>query len=217
MHPLRPRLLRAALWSSSSRGPAAATSSAVISRRLTVQPVPPSPPPPRPWFVDEEPPTLSPRHAPPHLAPKVHELPPNIPDAVRQLYGKLSQSPLLEPSLLDVREPVMPPPGPPLPRRTPRGRRRRGGTYFGEGIQEQQGGIWSWVVTAQVRLRICVISRLWFNFRKALLTMEPPLPLPPNSKRRGYNGWAMIDAGNFVVHILSRDARLKYFDNIAQW
>jgi ribosomal silencing factor RsfS len=29
-----------------------------------------------------------------------------------------------------------------------------------------------------------------------------------------HNGWAMIDAGNFAVHILSKEAWGKYFDNI---
>lgn len=54
-----------------------------------------------------------------------------------------------------------------------------------------------------------------------LLSIKPPIPLPPNSKRRMHNGWAMIDAGNFAVHILSKEARQKYFENIenraAEW
>jgi ribosomal silencing factor RsfS len=29
-----------------------------------------------------------------------------------------------------------------------------------------------------------------------------------------YNGWAMIDAGNFAVHIMSKQTREKYFENI---
>jgi ribosomal silencing factor RsfS len=36
-----------------------------------------------------------------------------------------------------------------------------------------------------------------------------------------HNGWAMVDAGNFAVHILSKEARQKYFENIetrtAEW
>jgi ribosomal silencing factor RsfS len=50
--------------------------------------------------------------------------------------------------------------------------------------------------------------------RKTLLSVKPPLPIPPNSKRRMYNGWAMIDAGNFAVHIMSKQTREKYFENI---
>jgi ribosomal silencing factor RsfS len=41
--------------------------------------------------------------------------------------------------------------------------------------------------------------------------MEPPLPLAPNSKRRMHYGWAMVDAGEFAVHVLSKGAREKYF------
>ena len=47
-----------------------------------------------------------------------------------------------------------------------------------------------------------------------LLSFKPPLPLPPNSKRHMHSGWAMIDAGNFAVHIMSKQVREKYFDNI---
>jgi ribosomal silencing factor RsfS len=42
--------------------------------------------------------------------------------------------------------------------------------------------------------------------------MEPPLPLAPNSKRRMHYGWAMVDAGDFAVHVLSKAAREKYFE-----
>lgn len=101
----------------------------------------------RPWFVDAEP-ALSVRHLPPHLAPKT--LPENLPDPIRHLHATLGQSPLLEPSSLDVREPAAPLSGPPLPRRAPQGRRRRGGTYYGEGIEEDRGGVWDWFVLAQV-------------------------------------------------------------------
>ncbi|KAL4076947.1 hypothetical protein V8B97DRAFT_1938469 [Scleroderma yunnanense] len=180
-----------------------------VTRLLSTQP--------RPWFVDLEP-ALSVRQPPPHLVPKT--LPPNLPEPIRQLYTRLGQSPLLEPSLLDVCQHVAPPPGPPLPRRAPQGRRRRGGTYCGEGIEVDQGGIWDWVVLAQVkdgtenRGSIEAVVRL---VRKTLLTMDPPVLLPPNSKRRGYNGWAMIDAGNFVVHVLSQDARQKYFEHTNHW
>ena len=47
--------------------------------------------------------------------------------------------------------------------------------------------------------------------------MDPPLPLPPNSKKRISDGWAMIDAGDFAVHVLSRDARLKFFTDRSLW
>ncbi|KAI6028856.1 hypothetical protein F5J12DRAFT_398143 [Pisolithus orientalis] len=174
---------------------------------------------PSPWFVDPEP-QPSQKHTPPHLTPKVQEFPPNLPGPIRQLYTKLSQSPLLELSTLDVRESVAPPPGLPLPKRAPRGRRRRGGTYAGEGIDEDAvGGLWNWVVIAQVkegtenRGSIAAVLR---TVRKTLLTMDTPICLPPGSKRRAHNGWAVVDAGNFAVHILSRDARQKYFEHLDQ-
>lgn len=52
------------------------------------------------------------------------------------------------------------------------------------------------------------------NDTKQLLSVEPPLPLPPNSKRRTHNGWALIDAGDFAVHILSKEAREKYWSTV---
>ena len=50
-----------------------------------------------------------------------------------------------------------------------------------------------------------------------LLTADPPLPLPPNNKRRANGAWAMIDAGDFAVHILSKEAREKYFPDRRDW
>ncbi|KAG1827002.1 uncharacterized protein BJ212DRAFT_1309802 [Suillus subaureus] len=150
------------------------------------------------------------RHTPPHLAPKTHELPENISAGIRQFRR-----------LCSVERPVTALPGPPLHRTLPKGRRKRGRTYSGEGLVEEPGGIWDWVVTAQVkegtenRGSIEAVVR---QVRKTLLSMDPPLPLPPNSKRRMLNGWAMIDAGKFAVHILSRDARRKYFErSTAEW
>jgi hypothetical protein len=189
----------------------------IISRSITG-----ATPPSTPWFIDTEGPVQSiTRHTPPHLAPKTHELPENLSVGIRQLFLQLSKSPLLEPSTLSVERPVAALPGPPLPRTLPKGRRKRGRTYSGEGLVEEPGSIWEWVVTAQVkegtenRGSIEAVVR---QVRKTLLSMEPPLPLPPNSKRRMLNGWAMIDAGKFAVHILSRDARRKYFErSAAEW
>jgi hypothetical protein len=108
-------------------------------------------PPSTPWFIDNEGPVQSiTRHTPPHLAPKTHELPENISAGIRQLFLQLSTSPLLEPSTLSVERPVAALPGPQLPQTLPKGRRKRGRTYSGEGLVEEPGGIWDWVVTAQV-------------------------------------------------------------------
>ena len=105
-------------------------------------------PPAHPWFIDPKP--VNHREIPPHLHPKSHDLPPDLPPSIKELFQTLSQSPFLELSTLEVREPSLIPPGPPLPRTIPKGRRGRGRTYSGEGILDDQGGIWHWVVTAQV-------------------------------------------------------------------
>ncbi|KAG6820609.1 hypothetical protein H0H93_014525 [Arthromyces matolae] len=167
-----------------------------------------------PWFVDEP---LQQTVRP--LVPRyVPEIPENTPKIIKQLHSQLALSPHLELSTLSVSESVAPPPGPPLPFREPQGRRRRGGTYAGESAYDVPGGIWNWVVTAQVKEGTenkGAIESVVRVIRKALLTVEPPLPLPPNSKRRMNNGWAMIDAGDFAVHILSKEAREKYFASSA--
>lgn len=103
----------------------------------------------RPWFVDPEP--VVTRQLPPHLAPKSHDLPPDLPVPVKELFHTLGQSPFLEPSTLEVKAPSPVSPGPPLPKTIPKGRRGRGRTYSGEGIPYEQGGIWNWFLIAQVK------------------------------------------------------------------
>jgi ribosomal silencing factor RsfS len=53
--------------------------------------------------------------------------------------------------------------------------------------------------------------------RVQLLSHEPPFPLPPKSRRQAGTGWVMIDAGQFAVHVLSKDAREKYFNDQTEW
>ncbi|KAI0695437.1 hypothetical protein C8T65DRAFT_744005 [Cerioporus squamosus] len=182
-----------------------------------------------PWFIDPseaEPSTPSPYarrvsvpQAPTRpLAPLPSALPHNHP--IVRLHAELKSSPHLEPGTLLVREPIPTAVGPPLPDAMPRGRRKRGRTYAGEGVTEDVGGIWDWVVIAQVkegtenRGAIESVIRI---VRKALLTGDPPVSLPPNNKRRANGAWAMIDAGDFAVHILSKDAREKYFPDRRDW
>ena len=55
-------------------------------------------------------------------------------------------------------------------------------------------------------------ARLWYT---QLLSRDPPLSLPPNHKGRLHNGWAMVDAGDFAVHILSAEAKERYFGHWA--
>ncbi|CDO69378.1 hypothetical protein BN946_scf184575.g3 [Trametes cinnabarina] len=183
---------------------------------------------PIPWFVDpfEEESTPSPYarlaalpQAPTRpLAPLPSAISPDHP--IARLHAELKNSPHLEPGTLLVREPVPTAVGPPLPLTAPKGRRKRGRTYAGEGVSEDLGGLWQWIVIAQVkegtenRGAIESVIRI---VRKTLLSVDPPLPLPPNSKRRVNGGWAMIDVGNFAIHILSKEAREKYFPDRREW
>jgi hypothetical protein len=50
-----------------------------------------------------------------------------------------------------------------------------------------------------------------------LLSMDPPLQLPRKNRKDIHDGWAMVDAGEFAVHILSAEARRRYFENRSSW
>jgi len=177
---------------------------------------------PLPWFID--PPELIPGTSTenkvstshPHRSAPLPSLPAAIPpdSPIAQLRAALRDSPHLEPGTLIVREPIPTVPGPPLPDSVPKGRRKRGRTYAGEGVYDHTGGIWSWIVVAQVKEgteKRGAIESVIRVVRKTLLTAHPPLPLPPNSRRQVNDGWAMIDAGEFAVHIVSREARERFF------
>ncbi|KAJ7632540.1 hypothetical protein FB45DRAFT_912729 [Roridomyces roridus] len=182
----------------------------MLSRRLST------------WFVDSAT-TRAPRHLPPHLnlldPPPVPE---DAPQPIKDLHAQLIQSPLLDPTALLVSQPRSLPPGPALPHREPRGRRNRGGTYPGESAFEVPGSLWSWIVMAQVKEGTenkGSIESVVRVVRKTLLEVKPPLPIPANSKQRMHNGWAMVDAGSFAVHILSKEAKSKFFppDRYERW
>lgn len=100
-----------------------------------------------PWFIDKS-------HAPQAFIPKpaAHpSIPDHAPQIIKLLHSQLLQSPHLDTSALSVGPAVPPPPGPPLPMILPHGRRNRGGTYSGESAYDMpDGGLWSWVVVAQV-------------------------------------------------------------------
>ncbi|KAH9001550.1 hypothetical protein EDB92DRAFT_2051115 [Lactarius akahatsu] len=170
-----------------------------------------------PWFVDPQE-TLHTQRAPPQTATSP-AIPPGAPPALQNLYTQLRQSPYLEPSALLVRDPINRPPGPPLPVTIPKGRRKRGRTYAGEGFLEP-GGIWNWILLAQVkegtekRGAIAATVRL---VRKTLSSTEPPLQLPKKTRTDNYDGWAMVDAGEFAVHVLSAKARERYFTEGSRW
>ncbi|KAH9929639.1 hypothetical protein B0H21DRAFT_712026 [Amylocystis lapponica] len=195
----------------------------------------PSSPSPLPWFLDPSEVPLAPkspkreasRPTPPHLRSSASEplppLPASLPadSPIVLLHAALQGSPHLEPGMLRVRTPIPTAPGPPLPDAPPKGRRKRGRTYAGEGVHDHSGGIWSWIVVAQVKEgteKRGAIESVVRVVRKSLLTATPPLPLPPNSKRRVDDGWAMMDAGEFAVHIVSKGAREKFFpDSAREW
>ena len=104
-----------------------------------------------PWFVD---PTPFVRQKVPHLIQNgPTPLPEGVPTVIRNLHTALKTSPHLDQSELLVCEPIPTPPGPPLPDAIPKGRRKRGRTYGGEGVATGMvGGLWNWIVLAQVRL-----------------------------------------------------------------
>ncbi|KAI9456650.1 hypothetical protein BJY52DRAFT_1275174 [Lactarius psammicola] len=170
-----------------------------------------------PWFIDPQE-TSSAQRAPPQTGTPP-PIPPGAPLALRNLYTQLCQSPYLESSALLVRDPIIRPPGPPLPVAIPKGRRKRGRTYAGEGFLEP-GGIWGWILLAQVKERtekrgaIAATVRL---VRKTLSSMEPPLQLPKKTRADTHDGWAMVDAGEFAVHVLSGQARERYFSEHSRW
>ncbi|KAE9406336.1 hypothetical protein BT96DRAFT_954828 [Gymnopus androsaceus JB14] len=166
-----------------------------------------------PWFVEQDAAT-SPN---PHISHtyRAPPLPEDAPKVLVDLHSQLIKSPHLEQSNLLVTRALSREMGPPPPLRAPHGRRRKGGTFAIETAFDIPGSLWSWTVFAEVKEgtekkgSIESVVRL---VRKSLLTAQPPLPLPPNSKRRMQNGWAMIDAGEFAVHILSKGMREKYFN-----
>ena len=109
--------------------------------------------PARPWFILDTP--AMPREPLPDSgrAP----LPPldeSIPDGhpLRTLQTHMRALPLLDASTVQIGRPLPLPQGPSLPQTIPRGRRRRGGTYAGEGLPLPGGGdMWDWVVLATVK------------------------------------------------------------------
>jgi len=172
-----------------------------------------------PWFIDSDPSEALLPQRTSFQKGTMHPLPLGVPPALRHLHAKMAQSPYLEPSQLLVREPIPQPPGPPLPISEPKGRRKRGRTYAGEGLLEP-GGIWNWIVLAQVKEgteKRGAIDSLVRLVRKTLLSMEPPIVLQKKTRTDTHDGWAMVDAGEFAVHILSAEARERYFGDRSPW
>ncbi|KAG7092313.1 hypothetical protein E1B28_008675 [Marasmius oreades] len=168
-----------------------------------------------PWFI-EEPEQIFSTPAPLQRLNRARPIPEDAPIVLRDLHSQLLQSPHLEPSelLITRAADIRPPLGAALPLRRPQGRRKRGGTDAGESMYDIPGSLWNWMVFAQVKEGTeskGAIESVVRVVRRTLLQVHPPLPLPPNSKRRMQNGWAMIDGGDFAVHVISKVAREKYF------
>jgi len=170
----------------------------------------------RPWFVspdDEESQVV--------LNERVPPLPEDTPDHVRQLHATLSTLPYLDTSYLTVTRPIEPLPAPPLPKMAQKGRRRRrGGTDFGVGIDMPMGGIWNWYILAQVkegaenRGSIQSVMRTVRDKLRELAMSGAMVQVPFHRRRLSTEGWEMLDAGDLAVHVISREAREKWFSNI---
>ena len=102
-----------------------------------------------PWFVDSTPFV---RREAPHLVQNGSTpIPEGVPSVIKDLHAVLKASPHLDQPELLVCKPIPTLPGPPLPDAIPKGRRRRGRTYGGEGVATGMiGGLWSWMILAQV-------------------------------------------------------------------
>ena len=102
-----------------------------------------------PWFVD---PTPFVRREAPHLVQTGSApVPEGVPSVIKDLHAVLKTSPHLDHPELLVCEPIPTSPGPPLPDAIPKGRRKRGRTYGGEGVATGMvGGLWNWIILAQV-------------------------------------------------------------------
>jgi hypothetical protein len=84
---------------------------------------------------------------------------------------------------------------------------------------EKRGSVES--VVRLVRKTVCdeplVVNASPYPCFIQLLSMDPPLQLPRNTRKDMYDGWAMVDAGEFAVHVLSAAARGRYFGDRSLW
>ncbi|KAH7107382.1 hypothetical protein BKA62DRAFT_791184 [Auriculariales sp. MPI-PUGE-AT-0066] len=174
--------------------------------------------PARPWFVIDAKPRTTPVAAA-DLQPPPAPLHESIPEAhpLRTLQEHMRQLPLLDPASVQIGRPIALPQGPSLPDKIARGRRRRGRSYAGEGLPLPGGGnLWDWVVLATVKEGTegrGAVDSVLRSTRKLLKEQHPDVPLPPMgfSRRKHNEGWGMIDAGEFAVHVLSQEARQRWF------
>jgi len=172
---------------------------------------------PIPWFVDPKPIERPAMQSPLNKAAKAPPVPQDAPQVLKDLQSQLLMSPHIDLSTLLVCPAVPPPASEPLPERMGQGKRKRGGTMAGKSAYDFTAGIWSWFVFAQVKDGTegrGAVESVVRQVRKTLLTRTPPVALPPKSRRQMDTGWALVDGGNFAVHVLSREAKEKYFSNV---
>ncbi|KZV99105.1 hypothetical protein EXIGLDRAFT_606152 [Exidia glandulosa HHB12029] len=187
----------------------------ILRRRLSSLPA-------RPWFVLDTPGPSRIRleDEDDDAQPEAPAIDASIPAShpLRTLSEHLRGLPLLEARSIQIGRPLPIPAGPALPFSSPRGRRRRGSTYAGEGLPlPGSGDIWDWVVLATVKEGTegrGAVDAVLRTARKLLQEHHPDVPLPRAGfarRSRGTDGWGMLDAGDFAVHVLSREARERWF------
>jgi len=174
-----------------------------------------------PWFITPEHEEFDEEDLTPKAPVKAPPIPEDVPEHIRELHTALSTSPYLDRSQLLVTRPIAPLPAPPAPPRPVHGRRRRrGGNDFGEGIDGldmSTMGIWNWYVLAQVKAGTEIkgaINNVLKDIRQKLREMAKSgatVYVPPNRRLLSTEGWEMLVIGDFAVHILSREAREKFF------
>jgi len=136
---------------------------------------------------------------------------------LRVLHTHLSESPFLQRGSVVVCRPPRRRLGPPLPLRLPHGRRNRGGTYAGQGVGDDElGNVWEWVVIATVKEGTegkGAIEAVLRDARSFLRRSCADVALPATSfaRRQGGDGWGVLDAGEFAVHVVSVAGRALWF------
>jgi len=170
-----------------------------------------------PWFVS---PTLQVREKLPppgmqHFLPAHFEpIPFDAPDHLKILHAALSKSPLLDPSELIISKPIKLENGPGIPIQKAHGaRRKRGSTNGGIGI-EFNASLWEWAIYAQVKEGTegrGALDAVMKQVRSILVKADRSLPIPPYRRRTSDDGWAMLDVGDVAVHVMSREAKQRYF------
>lgn len=146
-------------------------------------------------------------------------LPKELPEHLVTLHQHLSQSPLLAQSTLRIYTPssfksrnlnddLT------LPYSRAKGRRRRGVHDAGESVGEPND-MWNWYVLAEVKEGTegrGAIEAVIRSAQKELLQSYPHLPIPKKlSRKRTEDGWGVLDIGDSLLHIVSREASQKWF------